>query len=127
MERVRFITHKGKQVLLLDYSHLADEAEMLGMITDREEIVAKQPKGSLLTIADLTAARLTKAVITKVKEANVHDLPYVRRSALVGVDASQEAAVQAVDTFAHRHWARFDTLQAALDWIVSEDADKARA
>ena len=98
---------------------------MLGMITDREEMVARQPKGSLLTVADITGARLSKAVITKVKEANVHDLPYVRRSALVGVDPTQEAAVQAVDTFAHRNWQRFDTLEAALDWIVSEEAANA--
>ncbi len=125
MERVRFITHKGKQVLLIDYSHLSDESEMLGMITDREEMVAQQPKGSLLTIADITGARFSKAVVTKIKEANVHDLPYVRRAALVGVDPKLEPMVQAVDSFAHRNWQRFDTLEAALDWIVSEEAAQA--
>ncbi|HTK95915.1 MAG TPA: hypothetical protein VL382_09780 [Terriglobales bacterium] len=123
MDRVRFITHQGKQVLLLDYHNLADEAEMLEMIDERKELVNAQPKGSVLTIADVTNARFSKNVLTRIKEANVLDLPFVRRSALVGVDPSQEAAVQAVDTFAHRHWKRFATVAEALDWIVSDEAE----
>ena len=50
MERVRFITHKGKQVLLLDYHDLSDEAETLAMIEDRKEMVASQPKAQLRSV-----------------------------------------------------------------------------
>ena len=55
MERVRFITYKGKQVLLLDYQGLSDEAETLAMIEERKEMVASQPKGSVLTVANIAA------------------------------------------------------------------------
>ena len=71
MERVRFITHKGKQVLLLDYHDLSDEAETLAMIEDRKEMVASQPKGSVLTVANVAGARLSKDALMKIKEANV--------------------------------------------------------
>ena len=120
MQRVRFITHKGKQVLLLDYSHLADEAEMLAMIEERKRLIAQQPKGSVLKIADVTGARFSKNALTKVKEANVYDHPYVRRAALVGVDAHQKTLVEAVETFSHHHHERFASLAEALDWIVEE-------
>ena len=119
MDRVRFLTHKGKQVLLLDYHDLADEAEMLKMVEERKCIVFDQPKSSLLTVADVTGATFKQSVLTKIKEANVYDIPYVRRSALVGVDEKQQTAVQAVEAFSHRQHQIFATLDEALDWIVS--------
>ena len=121
MERVRFITHKGKQVLLLDYHGLHDEAEALAMVEERKRLVTSQPKSSVLTVADIGGARLSKAVLSKVKEANVYDLPYVRRAALVGVDAKQKLKVEAVETFSHHHHELFATLAEALDWLVSEE------
>ena len=121
MERVRFITHKGKQVLLLDYHGLHDEAEMLAMVEERKRIVTSQPKASVLTVADVAGSKLTKNVLSKIKEANVYDLPYVRRAALVGVDERQEKKVEAVETFSHHHHERFATLAEALDWIVEEE------
>ena len=121
MERVRFITHKGKQVLLLDYHGLHDEAEALAMVEERKRIVTSQPKRSVLTVADVAGSKLTKNVLSKIKEANVYDLPYVRRAALVGVDQRQEKKVEAVETFSHHHHERFATLAEALDWIVEEE------
>jgi hypothetical protein len=121
MDRVRFITHQGKQVLLLDYSHLSDEAEMLAMVEQRKRLVTAQPKGSVLTVADLTGARFTKDAITRIKEANVYDQPFVRRAALVGVQPQHQAQVEAVETFSHHQHARFATLAEALDWIVNDE------
>jgi hypothetical protein len=126
MDRVRFITHQGKQVLLLDYSHLDDEAAMLAMVAERRRIVAQQPKGSVLTVADLTGARPTKNALMRIKEANVYDQPYVRRAALVGVDEHQKTQVESVETFSHHQHKRFPTMQEALDWLVSEEKAAAR-
>ena len=125
MERVRFITHKGKRVLLVDYGNLTDEAEMLKMIEQREFMVDQQPKNSVLTVINVTGAKFTKEVLTRAKEANVYDRPYVRRAALVGAADYQKAALDAVSMFAKRHWERFETLDEALDWIVSEEAASA--
>ena len=120
MNRVRFITHQGKQVLLLDYSNLSDEAEMLAMVDERKRLVTSQPKGSVLSVADLSGAKFTRNAITRIKEANVYDQPYVRRAALVGMEREHKTQVEAVETFSHHHHERFATLAEALDWIVRE-------
>lgn len=128
MERVRFIEHRGQRVLLLDYSGLSDERAMLEMVEERTEIVSREPRGSVLTLADLTGAQLTKLVVQRVKEANVLDHPFVRRAALVGVESAQpKGAVEAVGTFAAKHWGRFATRQEALDWLVEDSANTAQA
>ncbi len=121
MDRVRFITHKGKQVLVIDYRDLTAEADIMAVVDERRRVVTAQPKGSVLTVALLGTAHFGKEALTKVKEANVWDKPFVRRAALVGGSPNQEEAIRAVDMFAHRHWGRFDTLEQALDWLVSEE------
>ena len=128
MDRVHFITHKGKQVLVIDYRDLTAEADILAVIDERKRMVTSQPKGSVLTVALLGTAHFGKDVLMKVKEANVWDKPFVRRAALVGGAPNQEEAIRAVDMFAHRHWGRFATLEEALEWLVSEEeAGKAKA
>ena len=122
MDRVRFITHKGKKVLLVDYTDLSDESELLKMIEQREFLVDSQPKNSVLMIINVTGAKFSKEVLTRAKEANVYDLPYVRRGALVGVSENQKAAVQAVRMFAKTNRETFATLAEALDWIVADEA-----
>jgi hypothetical protein len=122
MDRVRYITHKGKKVLLVDYTDLNDEQEILKMIEQREFLVDSQPKNSVLVVIIVTGAKFSKDVLTRAKEANVYDLPYVRRAALVGVSDQQKPAIEAVSMFAKRHWQEFATLAQALDWIVAEEA-----
>ena len=122
MDRVRFITHKGKKVLLVDYSNVTEESQLVEMIEQREFLVDSQPKHSVLMVINVAGAKFSKEVLTRAKEANVYDLPYVRRSALVGVEDRQKAAVEAVSMFAKRRWENFATLAEALDWIVQDEA-----
>ena len=66
-ERIHFIEHKGKQVLLLDYSH-ANATEMLLLLVSVQAIVSKQRRESLLVLADFEGAEIDHAVAMKIKE-----------------------------------------------------------
>ena len=128
MERVRFIDHRGQRILLIDYSHLTDEHEMLAMIQHRKLLVSDQEPGSLLTLVDATGAQFSREVITHMKEAAVLDTPYVKRAAVVG-EASNvpHGTADAVESFTRRHWERFNTRAEALDWLVSGGERTAKA
>lgn len=121
MERVRFIQHRSRQVLLLDYTHCDNEKEMLSMVERRKRIVSQQPPGSLLTLTDVTGATFTKTTLEQIKAAAMLDLPYVRRAAMVGVDTLPKGLLEAVKTFASRDWQKFDSRKDALDWLVGSD------
>ena len=122
MQRVRFINHKDRRVLLIDYSNLTDESELIEMIEQREFVVDSQPRNSVLMVINVTGAKFSKEVLTRAKEANVYDRPYVLRSAMVGVAEQQKPALAAVSMFAKKQWEMFDTLDQALDWIVQDEA-----
>ena len=52
-DRIRFITHKGKQILLVDLTHCS-AAEVLKIARIVPTHVMSEPRGSVLLPADFT-------------------------------------------------------------------------
>ncbi len=128
MERVQFLEHHGQRVLLLDYSNLDDAAEMLAMVEQRKAVVTAQSPNSVLTLTDVTNARVPRGILSRIKEAAAHERPYVRRAAMVGADNSLiKGVTDAVASFSARQWRFFPTRAEALAWLVSEGEQGAKA
>ena len=84
-ERIRILKHKGKPIMLIDFSECAAQ-ELLKLLDDVQRQVAKHPRNSLLTLADFHRAQIDKASATRIKEVLALDRPYVKRSAWVGTE-----------------------------------------
>lgn len=121
MDRVRFIEHRGQQVLLIDYSGLQDEKALLDVVDQRKELVGDQPPESVLTLTDISSAHFTRNALTAAKEAAVLDRPHLKRAAIVGAESvSPRGTPEAVATFSSRQWGQFKTREEALEWLVTE-------
>jgi hypothetical protein len=125
VERVRFLTHQGKQVLLVDYSGCARQT-VLDILKQRQSIVLAQPPGSVLLLVDVTGSQFSKDEIEEVKKVAVLERSRVKRAAVVGVESVPKVLVDAVQTFAVRDYHPCPTREAALDWLVQEDAGPAK-
>ena len=84
-ERIRFIDYLGKKILLVDLSNCP--------VNQVEEVVRKvpdyitvQPLGSVMVLTDFTGATFDRDAIRTIKETAVLDKPFVRKSALVGIE-----------------------------------------
>jgi hypothetical protein len=120
MERTRFIEHRGKQVLLLDYSGIRDPEEAVREIRRSIEFVARQPKDSLLVMTTVRDARYNASVLQALKELASHNAPYVKASAAVGMGGLHRIAYQAIILFSKRNIKTFDTEPDALEWLVTQ-------
>ena len=120
MQRTRFIGHKGKQVLLLDFAGVRNPNEAVGEIHASMQFVAQQPRGSLLVMTLVRDARYNAAVLQAMKELATHNAPYVKASAVVGMSGLHRIAYQAVILFSKRNIKTFDGEVEALDWLVSQ-------
>lgn len=116
MERVRFITHRGKQVLLLDGANCT-AAELTDMFDQCEELVTSQPPKSVLTLGDFTGAQFSKGAAERMKLTAAIDRPHVKRSAVVGLP---EVYHKALSSFSAREFPTFKTREEALDWLVQD-------
>jgi len=119
MDRVRFIIHAGKRILLIDSSNCTPEQG----IRNADEallLVTAEPFQSVLTLIDITGAQVSRESVTRAKEVTVLNRPYVKRSALVGAESLPNVFYEAIKTFSQREFPRFNTREEALDWLVKD-------
>jgi len=121
MERTHFIEHKGKRIVLLDYSGLQVEAETLAEILKSRQFIGRlAPDGSALALTDGTDAHYTHKVLEALKELAAHDKPFVKAGAAVSNSRLVRVVIAAVAVFTGRHIPVFPTRQEALDWLLAQ-------
>lgn len=118
-ERVRFIEHRGKSILLIDVSGLRAE-QLLPVLNEVQQEIADLPANSVLTLADFTGAHLDKAVAMRIKEVLVLDRPHVKRSAWVGAESLPKVFYENFKSFSRREFPTFATREEAMDWLVED-------
>jgi hypothetical protein len=118
--RVRFIDHKGQQILLFDFSGLSDWAAAEPIIAEPKTLLQGQPEKSLLTLTDVSGATSTSEVAQGLYEFAKHNKPYVRAAAVVGAAGDEERVFLLVRNLAHRkELEAFESHAAAMDWLAS--------
>lgn len=116
-DRIHFVEHKGKQILLLDYSHAT--AQQMQLLLEQVRItVAQHARESLLTFADFTGAEVDRIVATRIKEVLTLDRPFVKKTAWVGTEKIPKALMDGFHQFSRREIATFPTREEAMDWLV---------
>lgn len=116
-DRIHFIEHKGKQILLCDFSHAT--AQQMRLLLEHLRItVAQHARESLVTLGDYTGAEVDRTVATKIKEVLTLDRPFVRKTAWVGTESIPHAVMEGFHTFSQRTIMTFKTREEAMDWLV---------
>jgi hypothetical protein len=118
-ERIRFITHEGKQILLVDLTNCAGH-EVEQIARSVPNYVTVQPRGSVLLLADFTGASIDVEAIRAMKESAVFDKPYIKRSAWVGAEKFPHVLYENLKSFSRREFPTFKTRQEALSWLVKD-------
>jgi hypothetical protein len=118
-DRIRFIEHHGKPILLLDFSQ-ADAHQMQLLLEYVRITVAKHGHESLVTLADFTGAEVDHAVATKMKEVLTLDRPFVKKTGWIGSESIPHAFMENFHSFSQREIVTFKTREEAMDWLVGE-------
>ena len=118
-DRLRFVKHRDKTILLIDFSR-ATKQEILLLLDEIRTTMAQQPRDSVLSLADFTGAQVDKEVATRIKEVLTLDRPYVKRSAWVGTASLPNVFYENFKTFSQRDLPKFDTREEAMDWLAQE-------
>ena len=124
MERVRFITHRGKRVLFVDHTSSNPEI-MLQTLDEVERIIAAEPPHSLLVLSDFTGTEFDKSAADRMKVVATKDRPHVHRSAVVGAESIPDVYYHNLESFSARRFPRFKTREEALDWLTRDDTTAA--
>jgi hypothetical protein len=121
-ERIRFIDHKGKQILLVDFSNCpADEVEKIARSVP--DYITVQPRGSVLVLTDFSGTALDRDALRAMKETAVFDKPFVKKSALTGTEDLPASFYDELKSYSRRDLLMFKTREEALNWLAADSMD----
>jgi hypothetical protein len=119
-DRIRYVEHKGRQILLVDMSHCSPrEVEKISLLVP--SYVTVEPHGSVLLLADFSGAEFDRVAIERLKESAVFDRPHLKRSAWVGIQGLPHVFYEHIKNFSQRDLPAFKTREEAMDWLVSDE------
>ncbi len=118
-DRVGFIAHKGKQILIVDFTNCTPE-EVPSVADEARRIITAQPQNSVLALADFTGAQFSRDAVTRIKEVTTYDRPYVKRAAWVHTESLPKVFYDAIKAFSQREFPTFGTREHALEFLVAD-------
>jgi hypothetical protein len=118
-DRIRFIAHQGKQILLVDLSNCS-AAQVEKLIKALPGTVTTCPRNSVLILSDFSGASFDQEAIRAMKEAAVFDKPYIKKSAWIGAENFPAAFFEDIINFSRRKFPTFKNRDDALTWLVKD-------
>jgi hypothetical protein len=119
MAGTRIIEDQGKRILHIDIAQ-CDLEGVKKVVEDAKVIVAKQPEQSLLTLTNVAGTQLNSLVTRTLKDFAVHNKPFVRAGAVIGLDSLRRIEFNAVVRFSGRKLHAFDDFEKAKAWLLEQ-------
>ena len=116
-ERVRWIDHRGRRVLLHDYTKL-NHHNYAETIKQRVQEIQAEGFKDLLLLLDVTDSYVDKDALAVFKQAGREVRPHVHKLAVVGVSGVQKFFLQLINQFSNVGARPFDTEGEALEWLI---------
>jgi hypothetical protein len=118
MKAFEIIPYKGKSIVMVDISNTTTE-QLVAALKDAQAKISKLPVSSALIMTDATKAAYTQETGMAIKEFAAKNTPYVKASAVVGVEGMKAVLQTAVAMQNKRDIAAFATRGEAMDWLAS--------
>jgi hypothetical protein len=118
-DRLKKITHRGCTILFTDYSNFIEFDEWKELLDAERELMPNERLGSVLALAVFTGSRFSASVFSAIKELAIHNKPYIKASALVGLSSLQEGIfLKGIERTTDRTFGSFSTIEEAKDWLA---------
>ena len=118
-DRLKKISLRGCSILFTDYSNFITFEEWKVLLDAERQLMPKEQLGSVLALAVFTGSRFSASVFSALKELAVHNKPYIKASALVGLSSLQQGVfLKGIERTADRSFGLFDTVDQAKDWLA---------
>jgi hypothetical protein len=119
MERVQFVTYKGKRILIQDCSNLNPGAEFTKMIKKARNMIAAEPEGSVLSIFDATGCSFNTDSLNEMKEFTSNNTPFIKKATVVGMNGLLQVALSTIAKFTGRDFSTFKTREEAMEYLAN--------
>jgi hypothetical protein len=120
MDRVRFIEHKGKNILVVDLSDSKGSETTGAILAAAREKIDIQPPKSLLLLTNVTGTHYNTEGAEALKAYTKANTPFIKASAAVGVVGIKLILYKAILKLTGRQIAAVGSVEAGLDWLAGQ-------
>ena len=114
-----WVSHKGKRVFLIDFSR-SDITAINATIAQAKPLITSEPQLSILCLVDTTDSKFDIEISKTLQNFSEHNKPYIKMTALVGVEGLQKVIYYGVLMFTKRTNLMLKNSRGeALDWLAA--------
>jgi hypothetical protein len=117
LSQVGIVEYMGKNLIEIDLSESKPE-EALANIQKAMALVKAQARNSVLLLTNVRETVLNKDVVSAIKDFTLSNIPYVKASAVVGVDDSNQSTLTTIRFLTMHEIKKFETTRDAKSWLV---------
>ena len=121
MDRVKYLNHRGREILVQDLTDSKSIEENIGVFDQSQGIIFAQPPKSVLLLTVLINTHYSSKAVDRLKKFSVEVTPYIKASAAVGITGIKKVVYQALSTLIGRKIHLFDSIDQALDWLAEQE------
>jgi hypothetical protein len=112
------ITHKGKEILYVDYTGMKKE-EILQTMDDATAFALEENR-PLLRLSNMTGIFAVKEVLEKAQQSGKVTNHLTIKRAAVGITGAKKVLLNAYNRVSGNSTRVFNTVEEAKDWLVKE-------
>jgi len=115
--RMKWITYKGKEILLDDYSNIMPE-QFPSLIERITNLTFQSGKKDILLIVDVTGAYANKEAVSAFSESGKKSKVLLKKTAVVGITGVKKIFLNIVNKFTGLHAKALSTMEEAKEWLI---------
>ncbi|NLF49531.1 MAG: hypothetical protein GX577_00195 [Leptolinea sp.] len=118
MAFVGIVEHNGIDLTVVDISH-CEPADSVRLLKQAIPLVKQQPKSSVLLLTNVENTVYNKDVFPYIKDYVVSNIPFIKGSAVVGIDGMKKAIFNTLRFVTLHEIKQFKTEIEARDWLAT--------
>ena len=119
MEEVVCIEHKGCKILRVAFEGVLTKEQIASIIEEAKTVIAAQPLDSVRLLTILGETRFDPEIASLFRVYIIHNKPYVKASAVLGVTGLRKTALNSLRYISHRNIMACETEEEAKEYLVT--------
>jgi len=115
--RMKWITYKGKEILIDDYSNIMPN-QLPPLIENITNLTFQSGKKDILLIVDVTGAYANKEAVSAFSESGKKSKELIKKTAVVGITGVKKILLKVVNKFTGLNAKPLSTRKEAKEWLV---------